>query len=166
MQNQRPCSQSLGNWHLFKTTKAAPKVGAAVFNLERRTNMEPYFNRKMRRAMASKQNKIKHRIRTYRCYWDGVFLPTWVVTLRYTSVTLWCRLVGGGLGLPVTHMGKSRLKTRQFENKSSWKLATGGCSGLVSDWSDPPVGPPSLLCLLDPCVTPTQDAGSRGELQC
>ena len=126
--------------------------------------MELNFNRKMRRAMTSKQNKIKHRIRRLRHYWDGVFLPTWVVMLGYSSVTAW-RLMNGGL--PVTHLGKSRLKTRQCENKSSWKLATGGCSGLASDWADPPVGPPSLRNLLDPCVTPTQDVqGARGELQC
>lgn len=121
--------------------------------------MDTNLNRKMRRAMLSKQNKIKHRIYSYRRYWQGVFLPTWVVSLKYTS-KVWAAYC-----ITDQH-GRNRLKKRQFENKSSWKLVTGGCSGLASDWADPPVGPPSLLCLLDPCVTPTQDAGSRGELQC
>lgn len=122
--------------------------------------MGTILNRKMRRAMASKQNKIKHRIRTYRCYWDGVFLPTWLVDIKYSAI------VWAAYNVTIL-LGKSRLKTRQCENKSSWKLATGGCSGLASDWPDPPVGPPSLRNLLDPCVPSTQDAnGARGELQC
>ena len=122
--------------------------------------MEPNLNRKMRRAMTSKQNKIKHRIRTYRCYWDGVFLPTWVIRMQYSAI-IWAAYH------VTTANGKSRLKKRQFENKSSWKVATGGCAGLASNWADPPLGPPSLLSLLDPCVPSTQDAnGARGELQC
>ena len=71
-------------------------------------------------------------------YWHRAFLPAWVQEIDYSSLTKWKSLLGGFL--PWSHLGKSKLKTRQFENQKSWKAFVGGCASVV--WADPSQGPP------------------------
>lgn len=75
-------------------------------------------------------------------YWRKAFLPKWIKRIDYSSKTKWARLLGKLGGIPVSHMGKSRLK-RDQKHKLSFKIATGGCS--VGVWPDLPVGPPYAL---------------------
>jgi len=86
--------------------------------------------------------------------WHKAFLPTWVISLARTSVC-WA----------AAHRGHEIMAQGYTWSQSS--SYSGGCPCRSSDWADPPLGPPSLLSLLNPCVTPTQDVhGSRGETQC
>jgi hypothetical protein len=71
--------------------------------------------------------------------WGKAYLPTWLITLRYSSVTSWKTIVSNMI--PVTHHGKSRLKRKQSENQRSWKSSVGGCGTVV--WADPPQAPPT-----------------------
>ena len=45
--------------------------------------------------------------------WGKAYLPTWLIALRYSSVTSWKTIVSNMI--PVTHYGKSRLKKKQLE---------------------------------------------------
>ena len=71
-------------------------------------------------------------------YWRRAFLPAWVQEIDYSSLTKWKVLLGGFL--PRSHLGKSKLKVRQFGNQRSWIRSIGGCGSYV--WADPPQGPP------------------------
>lgn len=71
--------------------------------------------------------------------WGKAYLPTWLIALRYSSVTSWKIIVSNMI--PVTHQGKSRLKEKQSENQRSWKLLVGGCT--CGAWADPQQAPPT-----------------------
>lgn len=72
--------------------------------------------------------------------WGRAYLPTWLIALRYSSVTSWKTIVSNMI--PVTHHGKSRLKKQQHRHHS-WKAVPGGCLRSASEWEDPPQGPPT-----------------------
>ena len=74
--------------------------------------------------------------------WGKAYLPTWLIALRYSSVTSWKTIVSNMI--PVTHYGKSRLKKKQSENKKSWKRLVGGCTCGPSEWADPQQAPPFI----------------------
>lgn len=71
--------------------------------------------------------------------WGKAYLPTWLIALRYSSLTSWKIIVSNMI--PVTHHGKSRLKRKQSENQRSWKRLVGGCS--CGAWADPQQAPPA-----------------------
>ena len=68
-------------------------------------------------------------------YWRKAFLPEWVQRIGYSSTTSVPFLLGKHGGIPVSHLGKSRLKKKQSENKKSWKILVGGCT--CGTWADP-----------------------------
>lgn len=78
-------------------------------------------------------------------YWYKAFLPEWVQRIGYSSLTKWVKLLGGLGGLPSSHLGKSNLKKFMFRHHSM-KLFPGGLFCVLSDWADPPVGPPLNYC--------------------
>lgn len=75
--------------------------------------------------------------------WKEAFVPEWVYRLDYSSKTKWVKLLGKLGGLPISHLGKSRLKKKQSENQRSWKRSVGGCGAIT--WADPQQAPPYIL---------------------
>lgn len=73
-------------------------------------------------------------------FWRDTFLPKWICNMRYSSVTIWVRLLGKLGGVPVSHLGKSKLK-QLLHRHPSYKTAVGGCTDTASDWPDPARGP-------------------------
>lgn len=93
-------------------------------------------------------------------YWDDAFLPEWVQRIDYSSRTTWAKLLGKLGGLPVSHMGKSRLKFFQVRNQA-FKLSIGGNTNGV--WADPPVGPPQTSMKHGTAIkVPALLGGNRG----
>lgn len=75
-------------------------------------------------------------------YWRNAFLPTWIQRIDYSSKTKWVILIGKLGGIPISHMGKSRLKFF-LKTKPSFKIASNGSP--VGTWADPQQAPPSNL---------------------
>ena len=80
--------------------------------------------------------------------WEKAVLPEWIIAMRdslyiptYSSITIWRKLLGRLGGVPISHLGKSRLKLFMSRN-NSWHTHAGGCTSDSSDWPDPPQGPP------------------------
>ena len=74
-------------------------------------------------------------------YWRKAFLPTWVLKIGYSSKTDVPFLLGKYGGVPVSHMGKSRLKFFKTAN-ASFKVATNGST--FGTWADPQQAPPFI----------------------
>lgn len=72
--------------------------------------------------------------------WKDVALPRWIWDLKYTALTLWVKLLGKLGGIPVSHLGKSRLKTRS--KGSNWYPQPIGFNTSATEWPDPPLAPP------------------------
>jgi len=72
-------------------------------------------------------------------YWRKAFLPEWVERIGYSSKTKWVKLIGKLGGIPMSHMGKSRLKFFQARN-SAFKIATNGSTS--GTWADLQQAPP------------------------
>lgn len=90
------------------------------------------------------KSKELHLVTPDTAYWKDVLLPRWVVELKYSAITIWAKLFGKLGGLPVSHLGKSKLKL--FQNRTStFKLIPGGCFRATSQWEDPPIGPPITI---------------------
>jgi len=96
-----------------------------------------------------KSNPPPNYIQKEMAKWGRAFLPIWIVLIKYTSITVWKKLLGKLGGLPSSHLGKSKIKYFQ-PRTPSFKLPTGGCANRSPDWPDPPQGPPlgrALGCL-------------------
>lgn len=72
-------------------------------------------------------------------YWHKAFLPEWVQRIGYSSKTSVPFLLGKHGGIPISHLGKSRLKFFQTAN-ASFKVATNGST--FGTWADPQQAPP------------------------
>ena len=68
-------------------------------------------------------------------------VPVWVFQLNYSAKTTWVKLLGKLGGIPISHMGKSRLKIFQ-KTKASFRVATNGST--FGTWADPQQAPPIL----------------------
>jgi len=75
-------------------------------------------------------------------FWKAAFLPEWVERIGYSSKTKWVKLIGKLGGIPVSHMGKSRLKFFLVRN-SAFKIATSGST--CGKWADPQQAPPYIV---------------------
>lgn len=100
------------------------------------------LRRRLRRLNKSKKEKQPLILVVRNMYlWEEKVLPRWVWDLKYSAFTPWVKLLGKLGGLPVYHLGKSRLKL-SMSRHSSWETHVGGTISDASEWPDPPQGPP------------------------
>lgn len=100
------------------------------------------LRRRLRRLNKSKKEKQPLILVVRNMYlWEEKVLPRWIWDLKYSAITLWVKLLGKLGGLPAGHLGKSRLKARK--SRASWKpKPIGFFLSRVTDWLNPPNGPP------------------------
>jgi len=89
---------------------------------------------------AEKESRFWATGRNYE-YWNKAFLPEWVQRIGYSSKTRVPFLLGKHGGIPVSHLGKSRLKFFLARN-SAFKIATSGST--CGKWADPQQAPPFI----------------------
>ena len=118
-------------------------IGGCIFtNLLWRISKLQSLRRRLRRLNKSKKEKQSLILVVRSMYlWERKVLPRWVWDLKYSAITLWAKLLGKLGGLPVYHLGKSRLKI-YMSLRSSWYTHAGGTACDSSEWSNPPQGPP------------------------
>lgn len=69
--------------------------------------------------------------------WGKISFPKWVTDLKYTSLTLWSKLVANMI--PVKSYDKS-------SNESPFEIVVGGCTQeRSSEWAHPNQAPPQIL---------------------